>query len=140
MITMTENTEYIAGSCNIGNVEITQRRRIGFIGLVITGIGVIIYVFSVSALNISPFIGLLFIFPTSMAAIGFIQARQKFCAAYGFTSVANVSVRLGATTKIENEIERKKDRNKAIIISIQSILNGVVVTVVIMILGFLVQP
>ncbi|MFX1516872.1 MAG: hypothetical protein ACFFC6_11210 [Promethearchaeota archaeon] len=137
---MTENTEYIAGSCNIGNVEITQRRRIGFIGLVITGIGVIMYVFSVSALNISPFIGFLFIFPTSMAAIGFIQARQKFCAAYGFTSVANVSVRLGVTTKIENEIERKKDRNKAIIISIQSILIGVVVTVVIMILGFLIQP
>jgi len=136
---MTENTEYVAGRCNIGSMEIAQRRRIGFIGLAITGFGVIIYIFSVLSLNISPFIGFLFIFPTSMAAIGFIQARKKFCAAYGFSSVANVSVQLGVTVKIQNEIERKKDRNKAIIISIQSILIGVIGTIILMVLGFLVQ-
>ncbi|UCE13967.1 MAG: hypothetical protein JSV04_02025 [Candidatus Heimdallarchaeota archaeon] len=133
------STEYVAGSCNIGSSEITRRRRIGFIGLAVSGFGFIIYVFSVFSLNITPFFGILFILPGTVAAIGFIQARQKFCAAYGFSSVANVSVHLGSTVKIEDETERKKDRNKAIIISIQSILIGIVVAVLITILGFIIQ-
>ncbi len=139
MIRLTRNTEYVAGSCNIGGAEISQRRRIGYIGLAVIGFGFIIYIFSVFSLNISPLLGVLFIFPGTIAAIGFIQARQKFCAAYGFSSVANVSVQLGRTMKIEDEAERKKDRNKAIIISIQSILIGVVVTVIITILGYIIQ-
>lgn len=136
---MTTDSQYVAGSCNIGSAEIAQRRRIGFIGLGISAFGFLVYVFIVFSLNISPLIGLLFIFPTSMAAIGFIQARQEFCAAYGFSSVANVSVRLGTTIKIEDEIEQKKDRNKAIIITLQSIFFGVVVAIVITILGFIIQ-
>lgn len=139
MRTLTSNTEYVAGRCNIGSAEITQRKRIGFVGLAIIGIGFLIYISSVFFLNLTPLLGFLFIFPGTMAAIGFIQARQKFCAAYGFSSVANVSVHLGTTIKIEDEIERNKDRNKAIIISLQSIFIGVVVAIVITILGLIIQ-
>ena len=136
---MVSNAEYIAGSCNIGSAEITQRKRIGFIGLTILGVGFLIYLFSVYSLNLTPLLGFFFIFPGTMAAIGFIQAKQKFCAAYGFSSVANVSVHLGTTMKIEDEIERKKDRNKAIIITLQSIFIGAAVAIVITILGFFFQ-
>ncbi|MFX1506898.1 MAG: hypothetical protein ACFFDC_12410 [Promethearchaeota archaeon] len=135
---MVSNAEYIAGNCNIGSAEIAQRRRIGFIALAILGVGFLIYMFGVFSLNFSPLLGILFIFPSTIAAIGFIQARQKFCAAYGFSSVTNVSVHLGATMKIEDEIERRKDRNKAIIITLQSIFIGAVVTIVITILGFII--
>jgi hypothetical protein len=110
---ITLNTEYVAGSCIIGSAEINQRRRIGYIGLAVTGLGFILYILSVFSLDINPLFGFLFIIPGSSAAIGFIQARRKFCAAYGFSSVANVTVQLGTTVKIEDEIKRKKDRNKA---------------------------
>jgi hypothetical protein len=136
---ITLDTEYVAGSCNIGSVEITQRRRIGFIGLAVTGFGFIVYIISVFLLDINPLIGFLFILPGFIAAIGFIQAGEKFCAAYGFSSVANVSVQLGTTVKIEDEAERKKDRNKAIIISLQSVLIGAVTAVIITVLGFIIQ-
>ncbi|MFX0051772.1 MAG: hypothetical protein ACFFAJ_11870 [Candidatus Hodarchaeota archaeon] len=136
---MTENTEYVAGICNIGSAEITQRKRIGFIGLAITGFGIIVYIPSIIILNINPLIGILFIFPGTITSIGFIQAREKFCAAYGFSSVANVSVQLGKTVRIEDKIDRKKDRNKAIIILIQSILIGISTAAVLTVLGVIIQ-
>lgn len=133
---MTPNTKYVAGSCNIGSAEISQRKRIGFVGLAVTGFGFLAYIFSILSLDIDPLVGLLFIFPVTTAAIGFIQARNKFCAAYGFASVANVSFQLGTTMKIDDEKDRKKDRNKAIIISVQAILIGLITAVIITILGF----
>ncbi|MFX0170908.1 MAG: hypothetical protein ACFE9L_03215 [Candidatus Hodarchaeota archaeon] len=136
---MTENAEYVAGSCNIGSAEITQRKRIGFIGLAITGFGIIVYIPSIIILDINPLLGILFIFPGTLTSIGFIQAREKFCAAYGFSSIANVSVQLGKTVRIEDEIDRKKDRNKAIIILIQSILIGIITAAILTVLGVIIQ-
>lgn len=136
VIILTTNTKYVAGSCNIGSAEISQRKRIGFVGLAVTGFGFLVYIFSILSLDIDPLVGLLFIFPVTTAAIGFIQARNKFCAAYGFASVVNVSFQLGTTMKIDDEKDRKKDRNKAIIISVQAILIGLITAVIITILGF----
>lgn len=48
-----------------------------------------------------------------MSAIGFLQARQKFCVAYGLMHVQNMTQRLGAITAITDVENRKKDRKKA---------------------------
>ncbi|MFX0183191.1 MAG: hypothetical protein ACFE95_08955, partial [Candidatus Hodarchaeota archaeon] len=94
---------------------------------------------SIIILNINPLLGILFIFPGTLASIGFIQAREKFCAAYGFSSVANVSVKLGKTVRIKDEIDRKKDRNKSIMILIQSILIGIITAAILTVLGIIIQ-
>ncbi|MFX0184911.1 MAG: hypothetical protein ACFE95_17655, partial [Candidatus Hodarchaeota archaeon] len=65
---MTGNAEYVAGSCNIGSAEINQRKRIGFIGLSITGFGIMVYIPSIIILNINPLLGILFIFPGTLAS------------------------------------------------------------------------
>jgi hypothetical protein len=132
---MTGEETYIAGSCNISLPEITQRKRFGYIGLVITGIGIILYLFAVFNMNLDPLFGILLSFPAFMSSIGFIQARQKFCAAYGLGKRYNVSSNLGVTINVENKELQIKDRNKAFWIIIQSIIISLIIAFIVIIGG-----
>ncbi|MFW9915903.1 MAG: hypothetical protein ACFFGZ_09875 [Candidatus Thorarchaeota archaeon] len=111
---MTSDISYQAGICNIGTPEINRRRRLGWLGLLLTVLGFISILGGVAFYDIPPVIGFLVGLPAFMAAIGFLQAQQKFCVAYGLTHVQNVSLQLGAITAIRDADNRKKDRNKAI--------------------------
>ena len=65
-------TEY----CNIGEQEAKSRFRIGVVGLAISII-LIVLIFTINLLPI-------FLFPFAfMSAIGFIQAREKYCVYVG---------------------------------------------------------
>jgi hypothetical protein len=121
--------QYFSGVCNIGEAEINQRRRLGYIGLFLTLISIIIYLGLILSIHLDPFFGLIIIIPAEMASIGFIQAREKFCAAYGFAKQQNVSSMLGLTIKIEDEESQRQDRNKALKIVVQSLLISIIVTV-----------
>jgi hypothetical protein len=52
-------------------------------------------------------------------AVGFIQARKKFCLAYGLAGTFNFG-KLGSISKVQNEEDKKADRKTAINILIQS--------------------
>ena len=94
--------QYTAGKCNIGEAEIKQRSRIGYVGIVLTLMGVIIYTLLITSIEISPLVGVLIFIPAEMSTIGLLQARNKFCAAYGLGKVQNVTSRLGMTSNIES--------------------------------------
>ena len=49
--------KYTAGTCNIGEAEINQRRRIGLLGLGLTSVSIIIY------LGLVYLIGINFVLP-----------------------------------------------------------------------------
>lgn len=113
---MSENT-YIEGVCNIGPDEIRQRRIVGYVGLVLTGIylGFALSIDSSNLVRAGVFI------PLYIATTGWLQATKKFCLAYGFLGTYNFG-RLGSTTRVENVEALRIDRKVATSILLQSAL------------------
>lgn len=106
---------YIAGSCNIGKAEIRQRQVVSLIGLgfaVASFVGLI----SADAPKASRF-GLFL--PLMVFAVGAIQARRRFCLAYGFAGTFNFN-RLGKMERVDDAEFRKADRKTALVILFQS--------------------
>ncbi|MFX0207054.1 MAG: hypothetical protein ACFFDT_13785 [Candidatus Hodarchaeota archaeon] len=130
--------QYSAGVCNIGEAEIKQRRRLGYLGLVLTLISIIIYLGLIYSIRLDPFFGVIIFIPAEMSTIGLIQARNKFCAAYGLTKQQNVSSSLGLTIKIKDEIFHREDRNKALKVIFQSLIFAGAITVLTIIGGIVV--
>lgn len=109
------SSEYVAGSCNIGKGEIKRRQTIALIG-------VFLIFFSASTIlgtNQGRSVRLSIFIPAMIFAVGFIQARKKFCLAYGLAGTFNFG-KLGSISKVQNEVDKKADRKTAINILIQS--------------------
>ena len=132
-------TKYIAGICNIGVSEINQRRRIGLIGLGLTSVSIILYLGLVYLIGLDIIVGVFVFLPAVMSAVGLLQARNQFCAAYGLAKQQNVTLSLGVTTKIEDVSSQKKDRNKALRIIFQSTIIAVGIALLTVISGIIVS-
>ena len=76
---------YVPGSCNIGPAEIALRRRAGHVGLAVTATLAAALLRS----ELHPAWRLLLAVPAAGAASGYLQARQRFCANYGFRGLYN---------------------------------------------------
>ena len=63
--------------------------------------------------------------PTVYAMSGFLQARQKFCFMYGIFGVFSFS---GKRSRVKDDLQMKKDRNKAIWLIAQIFVGGMGVT------------
>lgn len=109
------SSEYVAGSCNIGKGEIKRRQTIALIGvfLIFFSASTILGTDQGRSVRLSIFV------PAIIFAVGFIQARKKFCLAYGLAGTFNFS-KLGSISKVQNEEDKKADRKTAINILIQS--------------------
>jgi hypothetical protein len=110
------SSEYVAGSCNIGKGEIKRRQTIALIGvfLIFFSASTILGTDQGRSVRLSIFI------PAMIFAVGFIQARKKFCLAYGLAGTFNFG-KLGSISKVQNEVDKKADRKTAINILIQSV-------------------
>ena len=81
--------QYIPGACNIGPEEIALRRRAGHVGLAVTAaLGA-----ALLRSDLSPAWRLALALPAAGAASGYLQARQRFCANYGFRGLYNLEGR-----------------------------------------------
>jgi hypothetical protein len=81
--------QYVPGTCNIGPAEIAVRRRVGHVGLAVTATLATALVRS----NLNPAWRLTLALPAALAASGYLQARQQFCANYGFRGLYNFDAR-----------------------------------------------
>ena len=110
------SSEYVAGSCNIGKGKIKRRQTIALIGvfLIFFSASTILGTDQGRSVRLSIFI------PAMIFAVGFIQARKKFCLAYGLAGTFNFG-KLGSISKVQNEEDKKADRKTAINILIQSV-------------------
>jgi hypothetical protein len=131
--------QYEAGTCNIGEEEIEQRRRIGRIGLILTLTSIIVYLALVYSIELDILFGVFVFLPAEMSTVGLLQARNKFCAAYGLTRQQNVSSTLGLTLKIDDVSNQKKDRNKALKIVFQSTIIAIGIVILTIVLGIIVS-
>ena len=116
------NAEYIPGVCNIGPAEIARRKRAGWMSLGISVVLLLLFIL----LRVPPFYRLIIFLPITSAASGFLQAYFHFCAGFGFKGVYNIMKPAGQTESIQQKEFRNKDRQKALQITVLSILIGLV--------------
>ena len=123
------STEYIPGSCNIGKGEIRRRQLVALIGIFLTFSSAT----ALLATNQSRINRLSIFIPALIFSIGFVQARSKFCLAYGLAGTFNFE-RLGKISRVQSEQDRKADRKTAIIILLKSAALAALITAIFFIL------
>ena len=116
--------QYLPGSCNIGPHEIALRRRAGHVGLALTAALAAALLRS----NLHPAWRLTLALPAAGAASGYLQARQRFCADFGFRGVYNFDTR-GHEQQVASAQARAEDRRRALQISAASAGIGLAVAV-----------
>ena len=118
---------YIPGSCNIGPAEIALRRRAGHAGLVVTAALGAALVRS----DLPRAWRLTLAVPAAGAASGYLQARERFCADFGWRGVYNFD-RRGREQPVAGDRALAQDRRKALRIAAASAAVGVGVALVAM--------
>lgn len=122
-------SEYIAGACNIGPSEIKQRKRVAYSGAIVF-VAISIWLILIDAPTGSR---LLAFFPAVAATTGLIQARRKFCVAFGFMGVFNFE-KIGNTRKITINQDLKADRKYAVRLLLQSVLAAIALTALVVLI------
>jgi hypothetical protein len=117
--------QYVPGSCNIGPDEIALRRRVGHAGLAVTAaLGA-----ALLRSDLHPAWRLTLAVPAAGAASGYLQARQRFCANFGWRGVYNFD-RLGQERPVTGDHTQTEDRRRAWQITAASAAIGVGVALV----------
>jgi len=117
--------DYIPGTCNIGEGEISRRRMVALIGLIFT-----LSSLATSITNGASREARLGIFiPALIMSVGWVQSRKKFCLAYGFAGTFNFG-KLGAISRVSDPAARAADRMTAIKIFGQSALYAALITAI----------
>jgi hypothetical protein len=116
---------YAAGVCNIGPAEIARRRFFGHVAVVAS----LVLLAALIALHVAPLARLLVALPAAGAATGYIQARLRFCAAYGSRGVYNFG-QPGKVTPVLDRAARAADRARSIRIGLAAALIGLGVGIV----------
>jgi hypothetical protein len=117
--------DYQAGVCNIGPAEIARRRHAGHIGIV-AALALLAVLVAIDAPN---WTRLLIAIPAIGAASGYIQARLKFCAAFGSRGIFNFG-EVGPTERVADDADRARDRARARQIAAASIAIGLAAGVI----------
>jgi hypothetical protein len=115
--------DYLAGSCNIGPSEIHRRYQVAITGGVlylILGIFLVVSDQPTSARLIA-------FAPAMLASVGFIQARNRFCFAYGLMGVFNFDS-AGDVKKVKDPAALKADRAQALRIVFKGLVSAALMT------------
>ena len=107
--------QYVPGTCNIGPEEIALRRRAGHAGLAVTAALAAVLLRS----DLHPAWRLTLALPAAGAASGYLQARQRFSANYGFRGLYNFDAR-GHEQPVITAQAQAEDRRRALLISAAS--------------------
>jgi hypothetical protein len=119
--------QYVPGRCNIGPAEIALRRRAGHAGLVVTAaLGA-----ALLRSDLPRAWRLTLAVPAAGAASGYLQAREAFCADFGWRGVYNFD-RRGQEQPVAGDDALAQDRRKAVRIAAASAAIGVGVALVAM--------
>jgi len=118
--------KYIPGVCNIGTAEIKKRKQAGWMGFIITVLLWAVFIW----FDIPPVWRLTLFFPTMMSATGFLQAYMHFCAYFGFAPLFNFGPKVGKTDTVQQAEFRAKDKRKAWLIIIYSVIVGIIVAII----------
>ena len=136
-------SQYIPGVCNIGPAEIQMRRNLGYVGALLTLALWTVFIL----LRVPPVWRLTLFLPAFLSANGFFQAALHFCSGFAMAGVFNFGAKVGDVIPVAKstiDIQslgvpdesgagaefKRKDRQKALQISLFSVLVGVGVALV----------
>ena len=128
-ISINDEIKYVPGQCNIGTREIRRRQLIGGIGLFLT----ITTVFGFYHQHSSRIARLGTFLPALIMSIGYLQARMKFCLAFGFSGLFNFG-NLGQSNRVTSEADRETDHRAAVKLILQALGLAVLVTALVFLL------
>ena len=100
---------YRAGACNIGPAEIARRRAFGRFGLAVSGL----LALAMLGIGAPPLVRLLVALPVAGSAISLLQARLRFCAAFGIAGLHNFG-KVGSQERVLDRAARLADRLTAL--------------------------
>ncbi len=100
---------YRPGACNIGPAEVARRRRAGWLGLGAASAWAVVSLLT----GAEPLLRFAVVVPLVGGLVGFLQARRRFCAAYGFLGLRNFGP-LGEAERIADGEARRRDRAAAL--------------------------
>ena len=120
---------YIPGTCNIGKGEGRRRQVVALIGAALS-VFTLVGLISTSA---APGARLGIFIPLSVASIGWVQSRKKFCLAYGFMGTFNFG-KLGELSKVAEKSSLAADRKTAFSILGQSLSLAAILTLIVYLL------
>lgn len=121
---MTQSQDqYVPGACNLGRDEVRRRQVVGWIGLFACVVLLAVLVFA----NFDSRWRLLLFLPAMIAALGFLQARQRFCVAYGFAGVQNAKPGFSPPERVVQPHFRRKDRSTSVMLVALAVLVGILV-------------
>lgn len=103
----TEPDGYRPGVCNIGPEEISRRRR----GAWIAGLATVVFYLGLLAIAAPDLVRFIIAVPAASAAVSWLQARERFCVAFGMTGVFNFGP-VGELEQISDEAARRADRGR----------------------------
>jgi hypothetical protein len=118
-------SQYVAGTCNIGPEEVALRRRAGHVGLATTAA----LAAALIRAQAHPAWRLTLALPAAGAAAGYLQARQRFCADFGWRGVYNFD-RRGHEQAVTADQDLARDRRRALQIGAASAAIGLGVALV----------
>ena len=123
------DSTYVAGTCNIGEKEIRRRQSVAIFGLFLS-VSTLLVMILVSAPRGARF-GIFI--PFMITAIGYVQARSKFCLAYGFAGTFNFG-KLGDLSRVSDSESKAADRATALRILGKSFVLAIIATAVVLVL------
>jgi len=102
--------------CNINKAEVAYRKKAMWAGVGISAVLLIALV----ALSAPVLTRLLLFVPIYVAAIGYLQVKNKFCVAYGSSGKQNASEGSDVATTIEDDAALAADKKKTRTMNLQA--------------------
>jgi hypothetical protein len=115
---------YRPGVCNIGPEEIARRRRVGHVGRAASVILLAVLILA----GLPAWTRLLVALPAILSASGYLQARLRFCAGFGWRGVFNFGS-VGHLDDVDDPEARARDLARSRQIGFASLVIGVAVGV-----------
>ena len=125
------STNYVPGVCNINPVEIRQRRMSGHVGLLITGVLIAL----VFVLHASSYLRIVIFMPAFISAIGYLQARNKFCVGYAGAGQQHADDG-GTAQTITDKKALALDKRKTRTMNLQATIIAALVTAIVTVIPF----
>ncbi len=105
----TDQTKYVPGVCNINHAEIAYRRKAGYFGLATFAVLLLLLL----SYGSNALLRIILFIPAFIAAISYLQVKNKFCVKYGASGQQNAEEGSQAATSVTDKKAIVLDKIKA---------------------------
>lgn len=126
----TTDSNYVPGVCNINQTETAYRRKAGYVGLALSIVAAMLLV----GLGVDRYFRLVVAIPIFISAIGFLQAKNKFCVGYAAASLQNTTEGSTDAKEVSDKKAVAADKKRANALNLQALAITTIVTLLIVVL------